>query len=128
MDIGESSNAKMGIGRFLSIFSLQSIPRRLSLDFSDLTQKGYSFDSITGDYTLRNGNAFTNNMSITGPVASIAISGRIGLSNQDYDFTMRSHRLMSPPVFHSLPHGLAALSAASLRLLEYSRDHKFRKQ
>ena len=66
VDIGESGDAKMGLGRMLSIFSLQSIPRRLSLDFSDLFQKGYSFDSVTGEYSLRNGNAFTNNMRLSG--------------------------------------------------------------
>jgi uncharacterized protein YhdP len=88
IDIGEASDAKMGLGRMLSIFSLQSIPRRLSLDFSDLFQKGYSFDFVTGDYSLRNGNAFTNNMRLSGPVARVDISGRIGLSTQDYDFTL----------------------------------------
>jgi uncharacterized protein (TIGR02099 family) len=88
VDIGEESDAKMGLGRMLSIFSLQTIPRRLSLDFSDLFQKGYSFDSVTGEYSLKNGNAFTNNMRLTGPVAQVDISGRIGLSSQDYDFTL----------------------------------------
>jgi uncharacterized protein (TIGR02099 family) len=88
VDIGESSDAKMSIGRMLSIFSLQTIPRRLTLDFSDLFQKGYSFDSVVGDYALRNGNAFTTNMRLSGPVARVDISGRIGLSAQDYDFTI----------------------------------------
>ena len=88
VDVGETSDAKLGVGRLLSIFSLQTIPKRLTLNFSDLFQKGYSFDSLTGDFSLKNGNAFTNNMSFKGTVARVDIDGRIGLSNQDLDFIL----------------------------------------
>lgn len=87
VDVGQSS-AQMGLGRMLSIFSLQSIPRRLSLDFSDIFQKGYSFDSMHGDFTFQNGNAYTKNLRIDGPVASVGIDGRIGLKNKDYHFIL----------------------------------------
>ncbi len=88
VDIGASNGAKMDIGRMLSIFSLQSIPRRLSLDFSDVFQKGYSFDAVKGDFNFQNGNAYTTNFHFEGPVARVDIDGRIGLKNKDYDFTL----------------------------------------
>ncbi len=78
MDIGETNGTKMDIGKMLSIFSLQTIPRRLSLDFSDVFQKGYSFDSIKGDFNFNNGDMHTNNLRFDGPVAKVAIQGRIG--------------------------------------------------
>lgn len=99
LDVGQESNAKMGLGRMLSIFSLQSIPRRLSLDFSDIFQKGYSFDSVRGDFTFHQGSAFTNNLHFNGPVARVDIDGRIGLKNKDYDFTL----VVTPYITSTLP-------------------------
>lgn len=87
VDVGENS-AKMDLGKMLSIFSFQSIPRRLSLDFSDLFQKGYSFDSIKGNFVIRHGNAYTNNSHIEGSIASVKINGRIGFKDKDYDLTI----------------------------------------
>lgn len=106
VDVGESG-AKMDIGRMLSIFSLQTIPRRLSLDFSDLFQKGYSFDSVNGDFTFRNGDAYTNNFTFNGPVASVAINGRIGFKEKDYDFTLS----VTPHVTSSIPVAATLLTA-----------------
>lgn len=88
VDLGQSNDAKLGVGRLLSIFSLQTIPKRLTLDFSDLFQKGYNFDSLTGDFNLKNGSAYTTNMTFKGTVARVDINGRIGLSQQDLDFTL----------------------------------------
>jgi uncharacterized protein (TIGR02099 family) len=99
VELGESGNAKMGLGRLLNLFSLSTIPRRLSLDFSDLVEKGYSFDSLNADFTLKSGNAMTNNMRFEGPVASIYIKGRIGLHAKDVDLKLG----VTPHVTGSLP-------------------------
>ncbi len=99
INLSESTDAKMGLGRLLSVFSLQSLPRRLSLDFSDLFEKGYSFDSLKGDFTLRNGNATTQNTAFNGPIAGIAITGRIGFIAKDFDMKLN----VTPYVTSSLP-------------------------
>lgn len=99
VDIGQESGAKMDLGRMLSIFSLQTIPRRLSLDFSDVFQKGYSFDSVRGDFTFRDGNAYTSNLRFDGPVARVGIAGRIGIKNKDLNFTLS----VTPYVTSTLP-------------------------
>lgn len=88
VNLSESTEAKIGIGRMLSLLSLQSIPRRLSGDFSDLFTNGYSFDSMKGDFKLENGQAYTSNTRFDGPVASIDIAGRIGLQTKDYDLKL----------------------------------------
>lgn len=100
VDIGDQGGVKMDIGRMLSIFSLQTIPRRLTLDFSDVFEKGYSFDSVRGDFTVQNGDVYTKNMRIDGPVAQVGINGRIGLKNKDYDFILdvTAHVTSSIPV------------------------------
>lgn len=99
IEVSQTSGAKMDLGRMLSIFSLQTIPRRLSFDFSDVMQKGYSFDTFKGDFNFTNGSAYTNNTQFDGPVARVGINGRIGLAEKDYDFTLS----VTPYVTSSLP-------------------------
>jgi len=72
-------------GRMLGLLSLNTLPRRLSLDFSDLFSKGFRFDEISGSFVIDDGNAYTNDLLVDGPAAKIEISGRIGLAEQDYD-------------------------------------------
>jgi uncharacterized protein YhdP len=75
------------------------LPRRLSLDFSDIFQKGFSFDRIEGDFILKDGNATTQNLVMDGPAARIEAQGRIGLGARDYDQIVT----VNPNVTSSLP-------------------------
>lgn len=99
IDVGQTSGAKMDLGRMLSLFSLQTIPRRLSLDFSDLFQKGYSFDYLKGNFDFQNGNLLTTDTRFEGPVAKVGIDGRIGLVKKDYDL----HLSITPYIASSIP-------------------------
>jgi uncharacterized protein (TIGR02099 family) len=72
-------------GRVLGLISLNNLPRRLSLDFTDIFSEGFSFDEISGSFVIDDGNAYTNDLTVDGPAAKIEISGRIGLADQDYD-------------------------------------------
>jgi uncharacterized protein (TIGR02099 family) len=87
MDKGQVTGLKPGAGRVLGLASIAALPRRLALDFSDLTDKGLAFDSVHGDFELRDGNAYTENVLLKGPAAEIGLIGRIGLKNKDYDQT-----------------------------------------
>ena len=86
-------------GRLFGLLSLQTLPRRLSLDFSDLFGKGFTFDQIAGTFTIESGNAYTNNLSMTGPSANIEITGRTGLIDKDYDQIVT----VTPQVSDTLP-------------------------
>lgn len=96
---GRILDVNPGAGRLLGLLSLTEIPRRLSLDFSDLFTSGMTFDSINGLFTLQDGNAYTNNLQLKGPAASIAIRGRTGLKTKDYDQEME----VTPHVGGTLP-------------------------
>jgi uncharacterized protein (TIGR02099 family) len=87
VDNGQLLGIKPGAGRVLGLASVAALPRRLALDFSDLTDKGLAFDTIRGDFDLRGGNAYTDNVLLKGPAAEIGLIGRIGLKNKDYDQT-----------------------------------------
>jgi uncharacterized protein (TIGR02099 family) len=87
MEKGQVTGLKPGAGRVLGLASIAALPRRLALDFSDLTDKGLAFDSVHGDFDLRDGNAYTENVLLKGPAAEIGLIGRVGLKNRDYDQT-----------------------------------------
>jgi uncharacterized protein (TIGR02099 family) len=87
MEKGQVTGIKPGAGRALGLASIAALPRRLALDFSDLTDKGLAFDSVHGDFDLRDGNAYTDNVLLKGPAAEIGLIGRVGLKNRDYDQT-----------------------------------------
>ena len=87
LDKGQIVGLKPGAGRVLGLTSVAALRRRLALDFSDLTDKGLAFDTAHGDFDLRDGNAYTENVLVKGPAAEIGLIGRIGLKNKDYDQT-----------------------------------------
>jgi uncharacterized protein (TIGR02099 family) len=82
---GQMLDLNPSAGRLFGLFSLQTLARRLTLDFSDIFGKGLAFDKIKGNFDIDNGNAYTNDLSMRGPSANVSISGRTGLSEQDYD-------------------------------------------
>ena len=84
---GQIINVQPGAGRVLGLLSLSALPRRLSLDFRDVFQKGLGFDSIKGDFLLEDGHAYTSNLMLVGPAADIGVVGRAGLALRDYDQT-----------------------------------------
>lgn len=106
LNVGASNNAKMDFGKLLNLFSLNSIPRRLTLDFSDVVDKGYGFDYIKGDFNLTNGSAETDNMVINGPIARVTVKGRIGLAARDVDARVN----VTPYVTSSIPTVVAIAS------------------
>ncbi|MGE5167253.1 MAG: YhdP family protein [Deltaproteobacteria bacterium] len=85
---GRIPDADPGAGRIFGLFNLTAIPRRLALDFGDFFRSGFSFDSIEGSFTLKDGNAFTSGLRVKGPAADIVVNGRAGLKAHDYDQTM----------------------------------------
>lgn len=84
---GELRDLEPGAGKLLGLLSITALPRRLALDFSDVFASGLSFDRLSGDYVLRDGDAFTNNLTLDGPTAKAVVVGRTGLGARDYDQT-----------------------------------------
>lgn len=82
---GQLAEVEPGAGRMFGLMSFTALPRRLALDFSDVFDKGFGFDGITGDFRLVSGDAYTCNLTLTGPAADVGIVGRTGLMERDYD-------------------------------------------
>jgi len=96
---GRLENVEEGAGKLLSLFSLNSLQRRLNLDFRDVVKEGFSFDLMKGHFVVMDGNAFTDDFSINGTSANIDISGRTGLVAHDYDQLVT----VTPQVTSTLP-------------------------
>jgi len=88
LDDGQLREVKPGAGRMLGLMSVVELPRRLALDFRDVTEKGLAFDKVRGDFELRKGDAYTQNLLLKGPAVDIGIVGRTGLAKEDYDQTL----------------------------------------
>jgi uncharacterized protein YhdP len=85
IDEGQFPEVKAGGGRLLGLMSLAELPRRLSLNFNDLTDKGLGFNSIKGEFRFANGIATTQSLRIDAPAADIRISGSTDLVNERFD-------------------------------------------
>lgn len=82
---GNITDASAGGGRLLGLLSIQALPKRLSLDFRDVFDSGFSFDQATGTFTMENGMATTDDMLLKSSAASISISGSTSIVEQQYD-------------------------------------------
>lgn len=85
VDAGQFLKAEPGAARLLGVLSLQSLPRRLSLDFRDLFQEGFAFDNITGDVTIAQGVAKTNNLRMRGVQALVLMEGGADIAHETQD-------------------------------------------
>ena len=85
---GRLREIEPGAGRMLGLLSVAQLPRRLALDFRDVTEEGMAFNSVRGDFEVRAGNAYTQNLLVKGPAIDMGIVGRTGLGSEDYDQTL----------------------------------------
>jgi uncharacterized protein (TIGR02099 family) len=114
---GQITELQPGAGRIFGLLSLTQIPRRLRLDFADLFKSGMTFDNIEGKFLLDSGDAYTDNLLIASPTAEVAIRGRTGLAQQDYNQIIT----VTPKVSETLPlvGALAAGGAGAAALLVF---------
>jgi uncharacterized protein YhdP len=96
---GRLTTLDPGVGRVFGLLSLQALPRRLTLDFRDVVDKGFAFDRIGGTFTIGRGQAYTRGLRMDSPVAHVEVTGRVGLAAQDYDQRAK----VVPHVSSSLP-------------------------
>ena len=76
---GQFAKIPVGAGKLLSLISLQSIPRRFTLDFRDVFSEGFAFERIDGNIKINNGIMFTDNFEIVGTAANVKMSGDVSL-------------------------------------------------
>ena len=92
-------------GRLIGLLSLQNLPQRLTLNFSDLFEKGMPFTEIKSKNILLNkGRLSTNSFGIKGPSADIKLSGEVHFINE----TQNLHIFVKPKISDTLTLGALA--------------------
>ena len=77
--------ADPGLAKLLGVLSLQSLPRRLTLDFRDVFSDGFSFDFVRGDIHIEQGIAATNNLQMKGVNAAVLMEGKADIARETQD-------------------------------------------
>ncbi|MSQ18533.1 MAG: TIGR02099 family protein [Betaproteobacteria bacterium] len=86
---GRFLKAEPGIARLLGVLSLQSLPRRLTLDFRDVFSDGFSFDEINAIASIERGIMSTSEFRMVGPSAGVGIAGSVDLDNETQTLKVR---------------------------------------
>lgn len=105
MQVGKGQFLKVepGMGKLLSVLSLQSLTRRINLDFRDVFSQGFAFDFVRGDITVAQGVAFTNNLQMKGLNAAVLMEGHASLGEETQDL-----RVVVVPEINAMTASLAA--------------------
>ena len=85
IESGQFLKADPGIAKLLGVLSLQSLPRRLTLDFRDVFSEGFAFDFVRGDVNIAQGVAATNNLQMKGVNAAVLMEGRADIAKETQD-------------------------------------------
>lgn len=86
---GQFVKLEPGVGRLLGILSLQSLPRRITLDFRDVFSEGFAFDNIGGRFAVARGVMETTDLEIKGPSAKVLMSGTVNLGAETQNLKVR---------------------------------------
>ncbi len=90
--------------RVFGLLNFNSIGRRLRLDFSDLLDKGLSYDRVKGLLVATNGVYVTKEpITLTGPSSNLEMNGTLDMASNQVDAKL----LVTLPLTNNLP--LAAL-------------------
>ena len=85
VESGQFLKADPGLAKLLSVLSLQSLPRRLTLDFRDVFSEGFAFDFVRGDMRIDQGVATTNNLQMKGVNAAVLMEGSANIDHETQD-------------------------------------------
>ena len=85
--------------RILTLFSLNSLVRKLSLDFRDVFAKGFFYDDMSGTVQIADGRAFTQDTEIDGGAGEIEINGYTELDTGKLNYNVS----FAPNVTGNLP-------------------------
>lgn len=82
---GRISSIEPGFGRLLGLIAMEQWVKRLSLDFSDIYSQGLAFDEIKGHFKIKDGLAFTDDLTVNAVAANFYLAGYVNLANKTID-------------------------------------------
>lgn len=85
--------------RLFTLFSFDSLLRKLSLDFRDVFAQGFFYDDIKGTFVMENGKASTDNTLVDGGAGEIEITGFTQLDAKELNYNIS----FTPNITGNLP-------------------------
>ena len=86
---GQFLEIEPGIGKLVSLMSLQMLPRRVSMDFRDVFSKGFQFDKITSNMAIERGVMAVKEFHMNGPAADVMMNGQVDLSLETQNLSVK---------------------------------------
>ncbi|HEX8956447.1 MAG TPA: YhdP family protein, partial [Burkholderiaceae bacterium] len=79
---GQFLKSDAGAAKLLGVLSLQSLPRRLTLDFRDVFSSGFAFDTVTMTAAIDKGVLNTSDLKMAGLDALVFMEGSADIVNE----------------------------------------------
>jgi len=86
---GQFLKADPGVGKLVSLMNLQMLPRRLTLDFRDVIDKGFQFERISSSLHIDRGVLSTKDFSMRGSAALVEMHGETNLVAETQNMHVR---------------------------------------
>jgi len=85
---GRLNQVNPGFGRVLGLLNLDQLPKRLALQFSDVSGKGFEFSELGGHVALVDGAAYFQQFKIESASANMNLSGSADLGSRQYNLEL----------------------------------------
>jgi uncharacterized protein (TIGR02099 family) len=86
---GQFLEIEPGFGKLISLMSLQSLPKRIALDFRDVFSKGFDFERISSSGQVQGGVMTVKDFRMRGSSAQVEMSGEVDLSQETQNMRVR---------------------------------------
>jgi uncharacterized protein (TIGR02099 family) len=85
MAAGQFLKVDPGAAKLLGVLSLQSLPRRLTLDFRDVFSEGFAFDGVVASANIDHGIIKTDNFKMRSINAVVLMDGMVDIARESQD-------------------------------------------
>lgn len=86
---GQFLEIEPGLGKLISLMSLQALPRRIALDFRDVFSKGFQFDRITSAAQVERGVIKLRELRMRGSSADVEMTGEADIAQETQNLRVR---------------------------------------
>jgi uncharacterized protein YhdP len=85
---GQFLKVDPGAAKLLGVLSLQSLPRRLTLDFRDVFSEGFAFDGIVASAGISHGIMTTDSFKMRSVSAAVLLDGSVDIVKETQKLTV----------------------------------------
>lgn len=88
LKLDSDTETNLNIARIFNLVSMQTLSHVLMFDNKSIAKKGFPFDYLQGNFNLKQGALYTNDIEMDGSLAKVEFTGKISLSNEKNDLNM----------------------------------------